>query len=206
MALLDIYDQERNKISAIDLDDKIFGAKVDKHLFYEVVKMQRANRRGGNSSTKTRSEVSGGGRKPWRQKGTGRARAGSIRSPLWVGGGVIFGPKPRDYSYSLPKKVRRAALKSALSLKIKEGKLLIIDNFNLEEIKTKSFVSLLKKLEVENALIVDDDNFNLERSARNLHRIKVLRSEGLNVYDILKYEYLLIAKNSLEKIQERLKQ
>ena len=205
MAVFDIYDQEKNRISEIDLDDKIFGAKVDKNLFHEVVKMQLANRRGGNACTKTRSEVSGGGRKPWRQKGTGRARAGSTRSPLWVGGGVVFGPKPRDYSYSLPKKVRRAALKSALSLKVKEGKLLIVDNLNLEEIKTKAFVSLLKGLAVEGALIVDSDNVNLERSARNLHMVKVLRPEGLNVYDILKYEYLLLTKQSAEKIQERLR-
>ncbi|HUT85152.1 MAG TPA: 50S ribosomal protein L4 [Thermodesulfobacteriota bacterium] len=206
MAVFDIYDQEKNRISEIDLDDKIFGAKVDKNLFHEVVKMQLANRRGGNACTKTRSEVSGGGRKPWRQKGTGRARAGSNRSPLWVGGGVVFGPKPRDYSYSLPKKVRRAALKSALSLKVKEGKLLIVDNLNLEEIKTKAFVSLLKRLAVEDALIVDSDNVNLERSARNLHTVKVLRPEGLNVYDILKYECLLLTKQSAEKIQERLRQ
>jgi len=206
MAVFDIYDQEKNRISEIDLDDKIFGAKVDKNLFHEVVKMQLANRRGGNACTKTRSEVSGGGRKPWRQKGTGRARAGSTRSPLWVGGGVVFGPKPRAYSYSLPKKVRRAALKSALSLKVKEGKLLIVDNLNLEEIKTKAFVSLLKRLAVEGALIVDSDNVNLERSARNLHTVKVLRPEGLNVYDILKYEYLLLTKQSAEKIQERLRQ
>jgi len=206
MAVFDIYDQEKNRISEIDLDDKIFGAKVDKNLFHEVVKMQLANRRGGNACTKTRSEVSGGGRKPWRQKGTGRARAGSTRSPLWVGGGVVFGPKPRDYSYSLPKKVRRAALKSALSLKVKEGKLLIVDNLNLEEIKTKAFVSLLKRLAVEDALIVDSDNVNLERSARNLHTVKVLRPEGLNVYDILKYECLLLTKQSAEKIQERLRQ
>ena len=206
MAVFDIYDQEKNRISEIDLDDKIFGAKVDKNLFHEVVKMQLANRRGGNACTKTRSEVSGGGRKPWRQKGTGRARAGSTRSPLWVGGGVVFGPKPRDYSYSLPKKVRRAALKSALSLKVKEGKLLIVDNLNLEEIKTKTFVSLLKRLAVEDALIVDSDNVNLERSARNLHTVKVLRPEGLNVYDILKYEYLLLTKQGAEKIQERLRQ
>jgi large subunit ribosomal protein L4 len=206
MAVFDIYDQEKNRISEIDLDDKIFGAKVDKNLFHEVVKMQLANRRGGNACTKTRSEVSGGGRKPWRQKGTGRARAGSTRSPLWVGGGVVFGPKPRDYSYSLPKKVRRAALKSALSLKVKEGKLLIVENLNLEEIKTKAFVSLLKRLAVEDALIVDSDNVNLERSARNLHTVKILRPEGLNVYDILKYEYLLLTKQSAEKIQERLRQ
>jgi large subunit ribosomal protein L4 len=206
MAVFDIYDQEKNRISEIDLDDKIFGAKVDKNLFHEVVKMQLANRRGGNACTKTRSEVSGGGRKPWRQKGTGRARAGSTRSPLWVGGGVVFGPKPRDYSYSLPKKVRRAALKSALSLKVKEGKLLIVENLNLEEIKTKAFVSFLKGLAVEDALIVDSDNVNLERSARNLHTVKVLRPEGLNVYDILKYEYLLLTKQSAEKIQERLRQ
>jgi large subunit ribosomal protein L4 len=118
----------------------------------------------------------------------------------------VFGPKPRDYSYSLPKKVRRAALKSALSLKVKEGKLLIVDNLNLEEIKTKAFVSLLKGLAVEDALIVDSDNVNLERSARNLHTVKVLRPEGLNVYDILKYEYLLLTKQSAEKIQERLRQ
>jgi len=204
MAIADMYDQNKNRISEIDLDDTVFGAKVDKHLFHEVVKMQLANRRGGNACTKTRSEVSGGGVKPWRQKGTGRARSGSTRSPLWVGGGVVFGPKPRDYSYSLPKKVRKAALKSALSLKHKEGKLLIVDNLNLEEIKTRSFVNLLKKLEVEEALIIDNDNFNLERSARNVPGVKVLRPEGLNVYDILRYEYLLVTKQGVEKIQERL--
>jgi len=204
MAIADMYDQNKNRISEIDLDDTVFGAKVDKHLFHEVVKMQLANRRGGNACTKTRSEVSGGGVKPWSQKGTGRARSGSTRSPLWVGGGVVFGPKPRDYSYSLPKKVRKAALKSALSLKHKEGKLLIVDNLNLEEIKTRSFVNLLKKLEVEEALIIDNDNFNLERSARNVPGVKVLRPEGLNVYDILRYEYLLVTKQGVEKIQERL--
>jgi large subunit ribosomal protein L4 len=206
MAVLAVYDQEKKKISEIDVDDQIFGAKVNKHLFYEVVKMQLANRRGGNACTKARSEVSGGGVKPWRQKGTGRARSGSIRSPLWVGGGVIFGPKPRDYSYSLPKKVRKTALRSALSLKLKEEKLMIVDNLNLETFKTKAFATLLQRLEVGNALIVDGDNVNLERSARNLTQVKVLRPEGLNVYDILKYEYLLITKPSLEKIQERLKQ
>lgn len=204
MAAADIYNQEKSKVSEIDLDDTVFGAKVDKHLFHEVVKMQLANRRGGNACSKTRSEVSGGGIKPWRQKGTGRARSGSTRSPLWVGGGVVFGPKPRDYSYTLPKKVKKAALRSALSLKHKEGKLLIVDNLNLEEIKTKSFVNLLKRLEVGDALIVDNDNFNLERSARNVSRVKVLRPEGLNVYDILRYEYLLITKQGVEEIQERL--
>ena len=205
MAVTEIYNQEKNKVSEIDLDDTIFGAKVDKHLFHEVVRMQLAKRRGGNACTKARSEVSGGGRKPWKQKGTGRARSGSIRSPLWVGGGVVFGPKPRDYSYTLPKKVRRAALRSALSLKSKEGKLLIVDNLNLEEIKTKSFVNLLKRLEVGDTLIVDHDNFNLERSAKNIPGVKVLRPEGLNVYDILRYEYLLVTKQGVEEIQERLK-
>jgi large subunit ribosomal protein L4 len=206
MAVLDVYDQEKKKVAETNLSDQVFGARVDQHLFYEVVKMQLANRRGGNASTKTRSEVSGGGIKPWRQKGTGRARSGSTRSPLWVGGGVVFGPKPRDYSYTLPKKVRKAALRSALSLKVKEGKLLVVENLNLEEIKTKVFVSMLKRLEVEKALIVDDNNLHLERSARNVYQVKVIRPEGLNVYDILRYDHLLIAKNCLEKIEARLKQ
>lgn len=205
MATVDIYNWEKSKIAEIELDEAIFGKKVNNHLFYEVVKMQLANARSGSASTKTRSEVSGGGAKPWRQKGTGRARAGSIRSPLWVGGGVVFGPKPRDYSYRVPKKVRKAALRSALALKFREGKLLIVDNLNLEEIKTKSFVNILKNLEIENALIVDNENFNLECSARNVPRVKVLRPEGLNVYDILRYEHLLLTKQSVERIQERLK-
>jgi large subunit ribosomal protein L4 len=149
--------------------------------------------------------VRGGGRKPWRQKGTGRARAGTSRSPLWRGGGTIFGPHPRAYDYPLPKKVRKAALRSALSLRYQEGKLLLLEDFPAPEIKTKAFVETMEGLGIKNALIVTDgENFNLERSARNVPWVKVLRHNGLNVFDILKYEHLIIVKPAIEKIEERL--
>ena len=201
---MEIYNTNKEKVSQVELDKKTFSGEVNPHLLYEVVKMQLASRRRGTASTKNRSHVRGGGTKPWRQKGTGRARAGTIRSPLWTGGGVVFGPLPRNYSYSVNKKAKKAALRSALSAKCKENKLFILDNFNLNEIKTKSFVTILGNLAIDDALIIDDANINLEKSARNVLGIKVLRPEGLNVYDILKYVSLIITQPCLEKITKSL--
>ena len=200
----DIYNTNKEKVSQVVLDEKVFGCEVKPHLLYEVVKMQLANRRAGTASTKNRSQVRGGGKKPWRQKGTGRARAGSIRSPIWKGGGTTFGPLPRDYSYRLNKKVKKLALRIALSVKLKEDKLLILDNFNLPEIKTKGFVTTLSCLNIKDAFIIDDNNLHLEKSARNVPFVKVLRTEGLNVYDILRYDKLIITQSCLEKITRTL--
>ena len=197
---MDIYTINKEKVSQIELDEKVFGCEVKPHLLYEVVRMQLANRRRGTASTKNRALISGGGKKPWRQKGTGRARVGSIRSPLWRGGGTIFGPLPRDYSYRVNKKVRKLALCSALSSKLKENKLLVFEGFQLPEIKTKNFLKVLHQFDIESALIVDDANLTLEKSARNVPLVKVLRPEGLNVYDILRYENLIITHSCLEKI------
>jgi large subunit ribosomal protein L4 len=206
MAQCDLYNLEKKKVGKIELQDHIFSALVKPHLFYEVTRWQLAKRRQGTASTKERAAVSGGGRKPWRQKGTGRARAGTSRSPLWRGGGTIFGPHPRGYGYSLPKKVRMAALRSALSLRYQEGKFLLLDAFPSPEIKTKAFIKAMEGLGIKNALIVTgEESFNLERSARNVPWVKVLRHTGLNVFDILKYEHLIILKPAIEKIEERLK-
>ena len=201
---MDVVDTSRNKVAQIDVSDTIFDAPVREHLFYDVVRMQLAGRRSGTAATKTRSEVSGGGKKPWKQKGTGRARAGSSRSPLWRGGGTMFGPSPRSYEYAVPKKVRKLALCSALSMKRKENKMLIVDKLELQEIKTATFVNLLRQLGFSNVLIIAQENSNLEKSARNVPQVKVLRPEGLNVYDVLRYENLIITQPCVEKIQGRL--
>ncbi|MBI4621205.1 MAG: 50S ribosomal protein L4 [Desulfobacterales bacterium] len=204
MPVLDVYDIEKRKISEINLNDEIFNVEIKPHLISDVVIMQQTNRRRGTAATKNRAMVRGGGVKPWRQKGTGRARVGSRRSPLWVGGGTVFGPTPKDYSYSLPKKVRREALKSVLTLKLKEDKITILDSFKLKEIKTKALIQTLRNLDIENVLIIDESNFNLERSVRNIQNAKVLPPEGLNVYDIVKYENLILVMPSVEKIEARL--
>lgn len=195
-----VYNTNNEEVKQVALDEKVFGCEVKPHLLYEVVKMQLANRRSGTASTKTRAQVSGGGKKPWRQKGTGRARFGSTRNPIWTGGGVVFGPHPRDYSYRVNKKVKKAALKSALSVKLKEEKVVIVDSFDLPEIKTKVLVSILDQLGVNSACIIDSGNITLEKSARNLPYVKVLRPEGLNVYDILRYDTLVITQACLETI------
>jgi large subunit ribosomal protein L4 len=206
MAQCDLYNLQKKKVGNLELPDGIFAAPIKPQLFYEVTNWQLARRRRGTASTKERSAVRGGGRKPWRQKGTGRARAGTSRSPLWRGGGTIFGPHPRDYRFTLPKKVRRAALRSALSLRYKEGKLLLLEDFPSPEIKTKSFVKAMEGLGIVSALIViNGADLNLERSARNVPWVKVLRHNGLNVVDILKYEHLIIVQPAIEKIEERLK-
>ncbi|OGP83392.1 MAG: 50S ribosomal protein L4 [Deltaproteobacteria bacterium RBG_16_54_11] len=206
MAQCDLYNLEKKKVGKLELQDHIFAAPIKPHLFHEVTTWQLAKRRQGTASTKERSAVSGGGRKPWRQKGTGRASAGTSRSPLWRGGGTIFGPHPRDYGYPLPKKVRMAALRSALSLRFQEGKLLLLDAFPSPEGKTKAFVKAMEALGIKSAVVVTDgENLNLERSARNVPWVKVLRYNGINVYDILKHEHLIILKPAVGKIEERLK-
>jgi large subunit ribosomal protein L4 len=206
MAACDLYNLQKHKVGTLELQDHIFAAPVKAHLFYEVTKWQLAKRRRGTAATKERSAVRGGGRKPWRQKGTGRARAGTNRSPLWRGGGTIFGPHPRAYDYPLPKKVRKAALRSALSLRYQEGKFILLEDFDSPEIKTKAFVKAMEGLGIKDALIVTDgENLNLERSARNVPGVKILRQNGLNVFDILKHEHLIILKPAIAKIEERLK-
>ena len=187
------------------LKEEIFGVKSRPHLLHQAVVMQLANRRAGTAATKSKGFVSGGGKKPWRQKGTGRARAGSIRSPIWVGGGTVFGPQPRDYSYRLPRKARREALLSALSLKNRDGKILVLDKLELEEAKTRLMVKALAELRVESALIViaqADDK--IERAARNLPKIKVIRVAGLNVYDLVRYDHLIFTEGALKLLEERL--
>ncbi len=206
MATLAVYNSKKEKIGDLDVADSVFGVEPKVGLLHEVVKWQMAKRRAGTASTKTRSEVRGGGRKPWRQKGTGRARVGSIRSPLWRKGGIVFGPKPRSYSYNLPKKVRKLALKMALSDKLASKRLYVLREFGLEEIKTKKMVELLDLFEVEKAVIVTSDrDRTVELSARNIPGVKVLTQGGLNVYDLLKHEYLIIHEPAVEAMEERLK-
>ena len=187
------------------LPAELFGGPVRKHLLYETVKMQQANRRAGTAATKTRAFVRGGGKKPWRQKGTGRARAGSSRSPLWVGGATVFGPQPRDYSYRLPASARKAALRSALAAKLRDGKLLLLDKLSLEAPKTKLLAKLVADLQVRSALIVIPQKDDvIERAARNLPSVKVLRVEGANVYDLLRYDRLILTREAVEALQKRL--
>jgi large subunit ribosomal protein L4 len=204
MTAVDVFDTSRNKISQIDVSDTVFKAPLRKQLFYDVVLSQLAKRRSGTAAVKNRTAVSGGGKKPWKQKGTGRARAGSSRSPLWRGGGIVFGPTPRSYEIAVPKKVRKLALCSALSMKLKENKMLIIDKLEFPVIKTKAVVSILKQLGLSNVLIIEQENLNLEMSARNVPHVKVMRPEGLNVYDVLKYEHIVITQPCVEKLQGRL--
>lgn len=203
---LDVIDRRGMPVEKLAVQDGVFSAAVKAHLLHQVVTMQLANRRRGTASTKTRGEVSGGGRKPWRQKGTGRARAGSTRSPLWRTGGIAFGPKPRDYSYSLPKKVRRAALRGALTLKVQEGLFKVVDRLDIPEPKTRQMVALLKAFGIETRalILLSGENVNLQLAARNLPHVKVLPVEGLNVYDLLYYDYVICPKDTLAKVQERL--
>jgi len=207
MTTMKVLDQSGQEVTELTLNGEIFSGEVKPHLIHEVVKMQLANRRAGTASTKNRSAVRGGGKKPWRQKGTGRARVGTIRSPIWKGGGVVFGPTPRDYSYRVPKKVRKGALRSALALKAQEGKFLVVDKLEITEPKTREFVKILDNLSIQEGLIVIvDRNEGLERSSQNVPNVKVLRIEGLNVYDIMRYDTLLMTKQALEKLEEVLAQ
>lgn len=206
MPTIDILNAENEKVGSLTLND-VFTGRVNENLFYETVKMQLANRRSGTASTKTRANVSGGGVKPWKQKGTGRARAGSNRSPLWRHGGTVFGPHPRDYSYKVPKKVVKAALVSGLALKIKDGKLKVLDGISLKEPKTKDALGILRKINSTNGLVViDRANLNLEMAVRNLKDFKLLNVNGLNVFDLLHYNDLIITKTAIEQLERNLLQ
>ena len=202
MTTFAIYDIGNQKVGDIELDGRIFEAKINETLIHDVIRKNLASQRKGTAATKNRALVRGGGAKPWRQKGTGRARAGSRRSPLWRGGGTIFGPMPRDYSFSLPKKVKRAALRVALSLKRQEGKLILLNDFPLAGFKTRPVLEVLRRFQVQDALIITDEkNSFLERSARNIPGIEILRYEGINVRDILNHEHLILLRPTVEKIE-----
>jgi len=205
MPVAGVYDIENNRISEIDLSDAVFGASVNRDAMYEVVRMQMASRRMGTASTKGRSDVRGGGKRPWRQKGTGRARAGHSRSPIWRGGGIIFGPTPRSYDFKPPRKVRRIALVSALSMKLKEERMIILKDFPMDEIKTKRFLEVIERFGFDKALfVIDGSRPILEKSSRNIKNVKMVRSEGINVYDLLKYDHVVILEPSIKKIEEAL--
>jgi large subunit ribosomal protein L4 len=205
MAKFDVYDLEKNKVSELELADEVFAGEVNEHLFYEVVKAKLASDRSGTHAVKNRSLVSGGGKKPWRQKHTGRARQGSTRASQWVGGGKAMGPKPRDYAYDVPRKVRKAALRSALALRGREQKLLIVAEWKPAGPKTGAAAKVLQKLGVKKALVVDDGaNLALQKSIRNLAGADFLAAEGLNVYDILKHEALVLTAASAKKLEASL--
>ncbi|HNS56143.1 MAG TPA: 50S ribosomal protein L4 [Smithellaceae bacterium] len=202
MAVADVFDIEKNKVAQVELNDAVFGADVNEAVVYDVVKMQMAARRSGTSSTKGRSDVSGGGKKPWRQKGTGRARVGTTRSPIWRSGGIVFGPQPRDYSFSVPKKVRKKALISVLSMKLKEDKMLILKDFPMEKISTKAFKTVVDRFGLRKSLFVLDNNDEaLFKSSRNIKNVKMVRAEGINVYDILNCEHVVLLEPSVKKIE-----
>ena len=203
MANVSVYNMEGNEVGKMDLNDAIFGVEINEHLVHMAVVQQLANKRQGTQKAKTRSEVSGGGRKPWRQKGTGHARQGSIRAPQWTGGGVVFAPTPRDYSFKLNKKEKRAALKSALTSKVQENKFIVLDELKLDEIKTKKFAAVLRNLNVDKALVVLNDNDqNVVLSARNIPDVKTALTNTINVYDILKYNTVIATKAAVATIEE----
>ena len=205
MAKIEVKNLSGKTVGDVELDDSVFGVDVNEHLLWEVVKAQRAKRRAGTHSTKRRDEVRGGGKKPYKQKGTGNARQGSTRAPQYVGGGKVFTPKPRDYEYHVPKKVMAGALRSALSLRAKESKIVVVDKLALDAIKTQRVAKALTGLGSSNALIVDSVNENLAKSTRNLAKAKFLRPEGLNVYDVLNHETLVLSREGLEAVTNRLR-
>jgi large subunit ribosomal protein L4 len=202
MPVADVYDIDKKKVSQIELNDAVFDAEANPDVMYEVVRMQMASKRRGTASTKERGDIRGGGKKPWRQKGTGRARAGTTRSPLWRGGGTVFGPSPRSYAYKLPKKVKKMALVSALSMKFNEQRIIILKEFPLEEIKTRKFKEVIDRFGLKKALFVlDKSNPVLEKSSRNLSDIKMIKSEGINVYDLLDHEYIVLLEPTVKMIE-----
>ncbi len=206
MPTVNVYDIAKKQVGTVDLDDAVFGAPVREHLFYAMVRYQRNKARSGNHATKDRAQVSGGGKKPWRQKGTGRARQGSSRSPQWAGGGVMHGPFPRSHAHALPKKARRAALACALSRRCAEEALTIFDAFELEGMKTKNFIAVMQAFAMDDLLLVlPEKNETVLRSARNIPGVTVLPVEGLNVLDILKHKNLAFTRDAVDRITERLK-
>ena len=203
MANVSVYNKEGKEIDTLELNDAVFGVEVNEHLVHMAVVAQLANNRQGTQKAKTRSEVSGGGRKPWRQKGTGHARQGSTRAPQWTHGGVVFAPVPRDYSFKLNKKEKRAALKSALTSRVAENKFIVLDELKLDEIKTKKFVEVMKNLKVEKALVVlNDMDVNVIKSADNVPTVKTAQTNELNVFDVLKYDTVVVTKDAVKTIEE----
>ena len=203
MANVSVYNIEGKEVGSIELNDAVFGVEVNEHLVHLAVVNQLANKRQGTQSAKTRSEVSGGGRKPWRQKGTGHARQGSTRAPQWTGGGVVFAPKPRDYSFKMNKKEKKIALLSALSSKVNDSKIVVLDSFNLDEIKTKKFAEVMNNIKVSNALfVIEGENKNVVLSGRNIPTVKVSATNEINTYDVLKYDTLVVTKAAVEKLEE----
>ena len=201
MANVSVYNIEGKEVGSIELNDAVFGVEVNEHLVHMAVVNQLANNRQGTQKAKTRSEVSGGGRKPWRQKGTGHARQGSTRAPQWTGGGVVFAPVPRDYSFKMNKKEKRAALKSVLTAKVEEKKFIVVDEIKFDEIKTKNFANMLKNLDVKKALVVLEDE-NATISAKNIADVKTAKVNTINVYDILKYNTVIATKDAVRNIEE----
>ena len=203
MAKVSVYNIEGNKVGDMELNDAVFGVEVNEHLVHMAVVSQLANKRQGTQSAKTRSEVSGGGRKPWRQKGTGHARQGSTRAPQWTGGGIVFAPKPRDYSFKMNKKEKNLALKSVLTSKVAEDKLIVLDSISFDEIKSKKMVAVLNNLKADKALVVLNDNDkNVILSAKNIPDVKTALTNTINVYDILKYDKLIVTKDAVATIEE----
>ena len=203
MANVSVYNMEGKEVGTMELNDAVFGVEINEHLVHAVVVAQLANKRQGTQKAKTRSEVSGGGRKPWRQKGTGHARQGSTRAPQWTGGGVVFAPTPRDYTIKLNKKERRLALKSVLTAKVQENKFIVLDELKLDEIKTKKFQAVLDNLNVNKAMVVLNDNDkNVVMSAKNIPNVITAQTNTINVYDILKYNTMIVTKAAVETIQE----
>lgn len=202
MPVADVFDIDKNKVSQIELNDAVFGAQANHDVVYEVVRMQMASRRQGTASTKERGDIRGGGKKPWRQKGTGRARAGTTRSPLWRGGGTVFGPRPKEHAFKVPRKVRKAAIISALSMKFSEDRIVILKEFPMEEIKTRKFKEVVERFGFRKALfILDKPNQVLEKSSKNLSDIKMIKSEGINVYDLLKHDHVVLLEPSVRMIE-----
>lgn len=203
MANVAVYNMEGNEVGTVEISDAIFGVKVNEHLVHMAVLQYLANRRQGTQKAKTRSEVSGGGRKPWRQKGTGHARQGSTRAPQWRHGGVVFAPVPRDYSFKMNRKEKRAALKSALTSRVNENKFIVLDELKFDEIKTKKFVNVMNNLKLDKALVVlDGMDLNVIRSANNVPRVKTAQTNEINVYDVLKYDTFVVTKDALKTIEE----
>jgi large subunit ribosomal protein L4 len=204
MPKVDVFDINGKVIGDIELNENIFGVDINKGAVHQVVVNQLANKRQGTQSAKTRSEVRGGGIKPWRQKGTGRARQGSIRAPQWIKGGVVFAPKPRDYSYTLPKKLRRLALKSVLTSKVADNKIIVLDSLNLDSIKTKHMAEILKNLKVDESavIVIPEKNENIEKSSRNIPGVKTLLVNTINVYDIVKHNSFIVTREAVSKIEE----
>ena len=203
MANVSVYNMEGQAVGTIELNDAVFAAEIKEQLVHQAVVLQLANKRQGTQSAKTRAEVSGGGKKPWRQKGTGHARQGSIRAPQWTGGGIVFAPKPRDYSFKMNRKEKKAAILSALSSRVAENKIFVIDDLSVDEIKTKKMTKLLAGLGVEKALVVTGEkDEKVALSARNIPAVRTIASNSINVYDILKYENLVISKDAVAKIEE----